>query len=310
MKKLWFRIHTPIIPQTQFLCYNSRMADYIFIRKSRNALSSLLHIVLNLLLAVTSIGATVITDNCTIGLILVIVSKWRIFAVNHRYWLLNIRSSLVDFIVGISFVLLAYYVPDSALDTSLGASFRAIHFFLMIFYAIWLIIIKPRSSAGFTVLQALIAVFLGSTAAIFLDSTLTNTLKSSLSFINDSGILVLLEFLIGFAASHHVLVQHEKSDYLLPSLICGLFFAEIAWLCHSWLIVYPLDNIGILTDTGIRIPQLSLVLSVLTFAYFQIYTELTEHNGKINFANIALPVLFSLAAIIVLISFSPPNFNL
>lgn len=105
------------------------MADYIFIRKSRNALSSLLHIVLNLLLAVTSIGATVITDNCTIGLILVIVSKWRIFAVNHRYWLLNIRSSLVDFIVGISFVLLAYYVPDSALDTSLGASFRAIHSF-------------------------------------------------------------------------------------------------------------------------------------------------------------------------------------
>ena len=81
------------------------MADYIFIRKSRNILSSFLHVILNLLLAIASIGATIITGNCIIGLILVVVSKWRIFAVNHRYWLLNLRSSLVDFNVGISFVI-------------------------------------------------------------------------------------------------------------------------------------------------------------------------------------------------------------
>lgn len=283
------------------------MADYIFIRKSRNALSSILHIVLNLLLAIFSIGATVVTGNCIIGLVLVVISKWRIFAVNHRYWLLNIRSSLVDFIVGISFVLLTYYTPQSSLSVT---GFPPIYFLLMALYAIWLIVIKPRSSAGFTMFQALIAVFLGSTAAIFLDSTLTNALESSVSMFNDSGVLVLLEFLIGFAASHHVLIQNDKSAYLLPSLICGLFFAEIAWLCRSWLIIYPLDDLGILTNTGIRIPQLSLILTVLTFTYFQIYTELISHNGKIKFANIALPVLFSLAAIIVLISFSPPDFNI
>lgn len=109
------------------------MADYIFIRKSRNALSSVTHVFLNLALAVVSIGATVITGNCLIGLILIVVSKWRIFAVNHRYWILNIRSSLVDFIVGAGFVLLAY---------AAGQSFLPVHFVLMALYAIWLIILK------------------------------------------------------------------------------------------------------------------------------------------------------------------------
>lgn len=52
------------------------MTDYILVRKSRNALSSLVHVILNLLLAVISIGATVITGNCIIGLVLIVISKW------------------------------------------------------------------------------------------------------------------------------------------------------------------------------------------------------------------------------------------
>lgn len=132
------------------------MADYIFIRKSRNAVSSFLHVILNLLLAVASIGATLITGNCIIGLILVVISKWRIFAVNHRYWWLNIRSSLVDFIVGISFVLLAY---------AAGTTLLPVHIALMVAYAVWLIIIKPRSSFNANVLQSIIAVLLGATTA-------------------------------------------------------------------------------------------------------------------------------------------------
>ncbi len=284
------------------------MADYIFIRKSRNALSSFLHITLNLLLAIVSIGATIITGNCLIGLILVIISKWRIFAVNHRYWLLNLRASLVDLIVGTSFILLTYYTIDSNINTS----FRFVHFFLMALYAIWLIIIKPRSSPTFTMIQALTAILLGSTAAVFLDSTITTTLHDLTGgLITNSGALTLTEFVIGFAASHHVLIQNEKNDYLFPSLICGLFFAEIAWLLHSWLIMYTIDSIGSFNTSGVCLSQLGIILSVLAFAYFEIYGELTKNHGKIQFANIALPVLFSLAVIIVLLTgFSIPRFNI
>lgn len=262
------------------------MADYIFIRKSRNALSSFLHVILNLLLAVASIGATIITGNCLIGLILVLISKWRIFAVNHRYWLLNLRSSLVDFIVGISFVLLAY---------AAGADSPVAYIALMAGYAIWLIFIKPRSSAAFTIVQAIIAVLLGTTAA------------SVFSAIADpmfgSAILVFSCFVIGFAASNHVLVQNDEHDPGLISMACGLVFAEVAWLSYNWLIIYTLG------DTGICVSQLAIILSVLTFAYFKVYEEIVKHGRKFQFANVALPVLFSALVIIVLvIGFSQPRF--
>lgn len=260
------------------------MADYIFIRKSRNALSSLLHMVLNLLLAVVSIGATVITGNCLIGLVLIIVSKWRVFAVNHRYWWLNIRSSLVDLIVGTSFVLLAY---------AAGSIFLPVHFVLMAAYAIWLIFIKPRSSMNAAIAQALIAVLVGSTAA------------TVFAAITDSIVLVVSEFIIGYAASHHVLVQGDDKETSFISLVCGLFSAEIAWLSHAWLIIYSF------TSTGICVSQLAILLTVLMFAYFKVYNNITKHEGKINLRELALPLIFTLVIVVVLIiGFSQPRFNI
>lgn len=260
------------------------MADYIFIRKSRNALSSLLHVVLNLLLAVASIGITVLTGNCLIGLVLVLISKWRIFAVNHRYWLLNLRASLVDLIVGVSFVLLAY---------AAGTSFLPVHILLMVAYAIWLIIVKPRSSTLATTVQAICAIFLGTTAA------------SIFAAVTDSILLVAATFVIGYAASYHVLVQSDNQDCTLISLVFGLISAEIAWLSHSWLIIYTLGT------TGIGIAQLSFILSVLAFAYFKICGNLSEHHGKLKIREIALPLAFCLIVIAVLvIGFSQPRFNI
>lgn len=260
------------------------MADYIFIRKSRNALSSLAHVVLNFLLAVVSIGATVVTGNCIIGLVLIIASKWRVFAVNHRYWWLNIRSSLVDFIVGISFVLLAY---------AAGTTFLPVHFALMAGYAIWLIVIKPRSSLNLAMVQALIAVLLGTTTA------------SIFAALTDSWVLVIAEFIIGFAAAHHVLIQASDQEYAFISIVNGLIFSEIAWLAHAWLIIYTIGS------TGICISQLAIILTVVAFAFFKVYGEISKHNGKLNFRNVALPVIFSLVVVaILIISFSQPRFNI
>lgn len=260
------------------------MADYIFIRKSRNAISSLMHVILNLLLAVVSIGATVVTGSYLIGLVLIVVSKWRVFAVNHRYWLLNLRSSLVDLIVGVSFVLLAY---------AAGTTFLPVHFVLMISYAVWLIFIKPRSSSRFAVIQALIAVLLGTTTATIFAA------------ISDSIVLVASEFLIGFAASNHVLVQSNEENPTYISLVVGLIFAEIAWLSNSWLIIYTFGS------SGLCLSQLAIILTVLSYAYFQIYNESVTHDGKIKFGNVAVPIIFSLVVVAVLIiSFSQPRFNI
>ena len=128
------------------------MADYILIRKSRNVISSILHVVLNILLGIGSVAITVITGSWIIGAILVLISKWRIFAVRPRYWLINIKSNLVDLIVGLSFVFITYCS---------GTDWLPVHLLLGLGYTCWLIFLKPKSSELATSAQSLFCVFLG-----------------------------------------------------------------------------------------------------------------------------------------------------
>ncbi|MBQ3309287.1 hypothetical protein IJG78_01265 [Candidatus Saccharibacteria bacterium] len=259
------------------------MADYVLIRKSRNVISSILHVILNILLGVGSVAITVITGSWIIGLILVFISKWRIFAVRPRYWMINIKSNLVDLIVGISFVMITYCS---------GTEWLIIDFILAAGYTLWLILLKPRSSDLATEAQSLIAVFLGTTAATLLFAS------------SDSAFLVLSCFFIGFAAARHILVQTDDNNFGLITLACGLISAEIAWLCQSWLIVYTFGT------TGIAIPQVSIILTLFAFVSARIYKSGLKHEGKIHFSEIAPSALFSILVIAMLIIwFSNPIFD-
>ena len=135
------------------------MADYVLARKSRNIASSMVHVFLNILLGVGAVLITVLSASPILGILLVLVSKWRIFAVRSRYFFVNLKANLVDIIVGISVVLLAY---------SGGSSFLVSDIVLMVFYPIWLLFIKPLSSETAALVQSLIAVFLGISAAVLM----------------------------------------------------------------------------------------------------------------------------------------------
>ena len=216
------------------------MADYVFIRKSRNIASSAVHVFLNILLGLGSVLITVFSGNPALGIILVMMSKWRIFAVRSRYLWINIKYNLIDMIVGISIVLLSYVS---------GTSLAPIHFILAALYVVWLLFIKPMSSENATLAQSLIGVFLGITATTLLTANL------------ESLWAVLGSFIVGYAASRHVLAQTNDEDYTLTTFVCGLVFAEIAWLCHSWSIVYTFGA------SGIRIPQTAIILTIFAFIY-------------------------------------------
>ena len=260
------------------------MADYVLARKSRNVASNMVHVFLNLLLGVGSVLVTVLSGSPLLGLILVVASKWRIFAVRRRYLWLNLKSNLVDLIVGISVVLLAY---------SAGNSFLSVDFILMAAYSIWLIAIKPLSSEKATLAQSLIAVFFGISAATIMTATL-NPL-----------VLALLAFLIGYAASRHVLSQSEDKDFTLTTLVCGLVFAEVAWLCYSWSIIYTFGS------TGIRIPQLAIILTIFAFVYNYTRRAMIKYQADFRFKHIVGPVIFGATLIaIIVIGFSNPIFNI
>ena len=269
------------------------MADYVLIRKSRNIISSILHVLLNILLGVGSIVLTFLTDSWIVGLVLVLVSKWRIFAVRPRYWGVNLLSSLVDLIVGVSFVLIAYCSGGVSSDNG----WIWVHTILAVSYCAWLIFLKPRSSEIATEAQSIVAIFLGTTAACFL-------------FASSNSILLTVScFLIGFAAARHILVQSDDNNFGLLTYMCGLISAEVAWLASPWLIIYTFD----LKHIGIAVPQLSIILSVLFFLSSRVYKAgLLEDgdNGKINFSEISTPVIFSAIIIFaLLIWFSNPFFD-
>ncbi|MBQ6510819.1 hypothetical protein IJI94_02520 [Candidatus Saccharibacteria bacterium] len=258
------------------------MADFIFIRKSRNAFSSFLHVLLNILLGAGSIFVTIVSSPI-LGIILVLISKWRIFAVRPRYWLTNIQSSLIDFIVGISLVLAAYFA---------GTEFSAIHVILAVIYVIWLLFIKPMSSEIGTLIQSLFAIFLGS-----------NIASIALATVNPV-FIILAEFVIGYSASRHILIQNQREKSTFITLICGLVFAEISWLCNHWMIIYnfPLN---------IAISQTAVILTILAFFFDRTYVSIEKHDGKLKAADVLVPTIFSILVIIIIIlNFSDPRFNI
>lgn len=260
------------------------MVDYVLARKSRNIASNMVHVFLNLLLGVGAVMVTVLSASPVLGLLLVLLSKWRVFAVRGRYLWLNIRSNLVDTIVGVSVVLLAYYASES---------FLPVHFVLAVFYSAWLLIIKPLSSERAALAQSLIAVFLGMSAAAILAASL------------DSIVLVLLAFLVGYAASRHILVQSSDKDFTLTTLVCGLAFAEIAWLCQSWAIIYTFGN------TGIRIPQVAIILTIFAFVYNYARQAMIKYQEDFRFKHILGPVIFGIVLIgVIVLWFSSPIFNI
>lgn len=260
------------------------MADYVLVRKSRNIASSAVHVLLNILLGMGSVLITVFSANPALGIILVLMSKWRVFAVRSRYLLINIKSNLVDIIVGLSVVLLTYYA---------GSSLLPVDFVLMGIYIVWLLFIKPMSSENATLIQSLVAVFLGISASTIMSATL------------DPTVAVCLAFLIGYAASRHVLAQTEEDDFTLTTLACGLIFAEVAWLAHSWAIIYSFG------DTGIRIPQVAIILTIFAFVYNYARQAMVRYREDFRFRNILGPVVFGLVLVgIIVFFFSKPAFNI
>ena len=260
------------------------MADYVLVRKSRNIATNAVHVFLNILLGIGAVLITVFSGSPLLGVLLVVMSKWRMFAVRRRYLWLNIKSNLVDLIVGLSIVVLSYFV---------GSTLMPVDFVLMGIYIIWLLFIKPMSSETANLIQSLTAVFLGISATTAMTANFNSLLAA------------MLAFLVGYAASRHVLVQSSDKDFTLTTLVCGLVFAEVAWLCNAWAIVYTFGS------TGIRVPQAAIILTMFAFVYNYTRQAMTRDPEEFRFKQVAGPVLFGIALIAVIVLwFSDPIFNI
>lgn len=167
---------------------------------------------------------------------LIVLAKWRMFAVRPRYWPANLRANGVDLTVGFATVIF--------MSNSSTASWQLVW---AVAYAIWLIIIKPGSSIWKTSLQAMIAQTAG-LMALFI------ALGDAPLYV-----LVLLVWMICYGVARHFFTSFEEPYTSLYAHTWGYFAAALTWLLGHWLVFYGI------------VAQPTLLLTVLGFGLSALY---------------------------------------
>ena len=256
--------------------------DFLKLVGKRSFISELVYTILNIALAVAVLLVVRYTGSVAFAILLVLLSKWRIFAVRPRFWWANLRSNMVDIIVSVSIVMALFTI-----DTTAALS-ENIQLLLMVgmtlLYIGWLLFIKPRSKRRFICIQAAVAVFFGS-AALF-----------TISYNWPVSTVVIGMWVIGYAAARHVLSSYDDETHaLFLSLAWGLVFAEIAWVSYHWAIAYPLPVVS-----SIMLPQVAIVTTLLSFLALKVYDSF-YHHAKVRMTDVLLPLLFTVSVFIVLL---------
>jgi len=251
------------------------------IKKRRSLINEFIYVTLNIGLAVTLMILVRVTGSLWPAFMLVLISKWRIFAVRPQFWFANIQANLVSVIISVSYVVFLYVLNSTNIGESQTLILQSL---LAITDVCWLIFLKPQSKRKYVVAQAGVGLFVGVMALY------------AVSYGWIASPVVILTWLIGYATARHVLSNYDEEDHIvLLSLAWGFVMAEIGWLAYHWTIAYRLPII-----TNVLIPQVSMIVLGLGFLAYKIYNSY-YHFQKIRLADIILPLIFVLAIICVLV---------
>jgi hypothetical protein len=234
--------------------------------KPTSGVSHFLH--LGLLLVLPLLVFILVRLNFSVpALIVIILSKWRMFAVRPRFWAANIRANAVDLMVGLSAVLfIGHY--DSALVQAFWAAL----------YAIWLTAVKPGTSVASITVQACI----GQLAAL---SALYLTWADG-----PVAALTLLTGLFCFLAARHFLDAFDEPYAKMLAYTWGYFGAALAWLTSHWLLYYR----------GIALP--TLLLSTLGYGMAVLYY--LDHTDRLSRGVRRQFIFVMIAIVVVILAFS------
>lgn len=201
--------------------------------------------------------------------VIVAISKWRIFAVRPRFWFANLQANTVDALVSVSIVTLLW----------LNNGDFGMQLLLTLLFAIWLVVLKPRSKQYWMVIQAQVALFV-SLVALF-----------SISYALPAVAVVVVCWLIGYSAARHVLTSYNNEpDRTTLALIWGLVVAELGWLGYHWTVAYGLND-------NFKIPQIAVVISLIGFLTMKVYDMQHHNEGKLDMKVLRWPLLFVILTI-------------
>lgn len=201
------------------------------------------------------------------ALAVILITKWRMFAVRPRFWPAIIRANAVDIIVGLSTIVFMTHAHAASLQLLWAG-----------LYMLWQIAIKPGRSTLSVTAQALIgqtyglmALFIGWPAAPLVA-------------------LVLGVWGTCYLAARHFLTSFEEPYIPLYAHTWGYFAAATTWLSVHWLLFYSV------------VAQPTLLLTVLGFGLGGLY-YLQETDRLSVFLRRQI-VIIMVAVIVVVLVFS------
>jgi hypothetical protein len=236
--------------------------------KPARGFSYILHLGLVLLLPLTTLVFVRLQGGFVqLALSLVLLSKWRMFAVRPRFWPAIIRANAVDIMVGLSAVLFMANSTSGYLQLLWA-----------ILYAIWLLAIKPATGTFMVATQAMVGQLCG-LMALFL--------------VWSAGPLYGLIFIAGiicYVTARHFFDEFDEPYAKLLSYLWAYFGAALVWVLGHWLLYYGI------------IAQPTLILSLIGYGLAVLYYF--DHTNRLN-AGLRRQFLFiMIAGLIVILAFS------
>ncbi len=234
--------------------------------KPTSGFAYFLHIGLVLVLPV-AVFVLVRLNFVQLALSVVVLSKWRMFAVRPRFWAANVRANAVDLMIGLSIVLFMAHGDTVALQLLYG-----------VLYAVWLVAIKPASGLFMTSLQAFLGQLCGLTALYMV--WVAGPVYG----------LTAVAGLICFLAARHFFDTFEEPYGKMLSYTWGYFGAALAWLLSHWLLFYT------------SIAQPTLLLSTLGYGLAVLYY--LDHTDRLSKGVRRQFIFIMLAIVVVVLAFS------
>jgi len=236
--------------------------------KPAGGLSHGFHMVLLVLLPLVLFALVRLGDTFRqVAFAVILLSKWRMFAVRPRFWPANIRANAVDLIVGLSIVLFMTQTSSQLLQLV-----------WTILYGVWLIVIKPASGSAMTSLQAMIGQLCG-LMAIYLTWSAAPLYG-----------LVFMTGLVCYLAARHFFDSFDEPYAKLLAYLWGYFGTALAWLLGHWLLFYTV------------VSQPTLILTVLGYGLAALY--FFSHEEKLNVMLKRQFVFIMIAILLVILTFS------
>jgi hypothetical protein len=203
-----------------------------------------------------------------LALSLVLLSKWRMLAVRPRFWPAIVRANAVDIMVGVSIVIFMAHT------TSVGTQFT-----LAVLYAVWLLVIKPRTSTLATTSQAMIGQLCG-LMALFL-AWASGPLYG----------LIFVTAIICYVSARHYFDSFDEPYGKMLSYLWAYFGAALVWLLGHWLLYYFGD-----------IAQPTVLLSAIGYGLAMLYYF--DHADKLNASLRKQFIFIMFAVVIIIVAFS------